>query len=112
MRPVCFSRDVPRTKVQGRLMVSVGTKIHVQKLKPGGKLDYAWTGEVLRCDEYGIVLQAEFNVDLVERAFATFRRGDIFFEFYYWEPAQSTLKPRYYNVFQISDPDGSLKGWY
>jgi protein associated with RNAse G/E len=81
-----------------------GSAIHIRKLKPGGKLDYAWDGVVLRCDESGIVLRAEFNVDVVERDFATFRRGDIFVEFYYWD--------RCFNVFQVSEPDGTLKGWY
>jgi hypothetical protein len=78
--------------------------VHVRKLKPGGALDYSWDGVVLRCDAAGIVLRAEFNVDLVEREFATFRRGDVFVEFYYWD--------RCYNVFQVSAPDGTLKGWY
>src|SRR5215470_2626106 len=85
-------------------MLAVGTPLHVRKLKPGGALDYAWVGVVLRCDGSGIVLRAEFNVDLVERDFATFRRGDVFIEFYYWDQS--------YNVFQISTPDGTLKGWY
>jgi uncharacterized protein len=85
-------------------MLALGTPIHVQKLKPSGALDYAWDGIVVRCDATGIVLRAEFNVDVVEREFATFRRGDLFCEFYYWN--------RCYNVFQISSPDGTLKGWY
>src|ERR1044071_610956 len=85
-------------------MLDPGTPLHVRKLKPGGALDYAWDGAVLRCDSHGVVLRAEFNVDLVEREFATFRRGDVFHEFYYFD--------RWYNVFQISAPDGTLKGWY
>jgi protein associated with RNAse G/E len=75
-------------------------------------LDYAWDGKVLRCDASGIVLRAEFNVDVVERHFATFRRGDVFFEFYYWQPQVTGEHVRNYNVFQISQPDGTLKGWY
>jgi protein associated with RNAse G/E len=67
-------------------------------------LDYSWEGVVMRCDASGIVLRAEFNVDIVERDFATFRRGDVFLEFYFFD--------RPYNVFQISAPDGTLKGWY
>jgi protein associated with RNAse G/E len=86
------------------VMVDVGSPIHVLKLKPGGALDYAWDGVVVRADDLGIVLRAVFNVDLVERDFATFRRGDIFHEFYYWD--------RCFNVFQVSAPDGTLKGWY
>jgi protein associated with RNAse G/E len=85
-------------------MLAPGNPIHVRKLKPDGKLDYAWDGAVLRCDDAGIVLRAEFNVDLVERDFAIFRRGDVFVEFYWWD--------RWFNVFQISEPDGALKGWY
>ena len=81
-----------------------GSPIHVRKLKPGGKLDYAWDGVVRRCDSSGIVLRAEFNVDVVEREWATFRRGDVFVEFYYFD--------RWFNVFQISSPDGTFKGWY
>jgi uncharacterized protein len=93
-------------------MLSAGSPVHVRKLKPGGHLDYAWDGEVMRCDAEGIVLRAEFNVDVVERAFATFRRGDVFFEFYYWQPRERDTPVRYYNVFQISHADGTLKGWY
>jgi protein associated with RNAse G/E len=38
------------------------------------------------------------------REYATFRRGDVFVEFYYWERA--------YNVFQVSAADGTLKAAY
>jgi protein associated with RNAse G/E len=85
-------------------MLPEGTPIHVRKLRPDGSQSYQWDGAVLRCDEAGIVLRAHFNVDLVELGFATFRRGDEFVEFYYWD--------RCYNVFQISSSDGTLKGWY
>jgi uncharacterized protein len=85
-------------------MVPVGSAIQVRKLKPSGTLDFAWQGAVLRCDTSGVVLRAEFNVDVVEREFATLRRGDVFVEFYYFD--------RFYNVFEISSADGTLKGWY
>ena len=75
-------------------MLAAGSPVHVRKLKPSGKQDYAWDGVVLRCDVEGIVLRAEFNVDLVEREWATFRRGDIFHEFYYWEPDGAHSRPR------------------
>jgi uncharacterized protein len=93
-------------------MLAAGSPVHVRKLKPDGKQDYAWDGTVLRCDASGIVLRAEFNVDLVERDFATFQRGDVFVEFYYWAPNGAGELPRNYNVFQISTADGTLKGWY
>ena len=81
-----------------------GAPIHVRKLRPNGSQAYAWDGVVLRCDESGIVLRAEFNVDVVELGYTTFRRGDEFIEFYYWD--------RWFNVFQVSAPDRTLKGWY
>jgi len=93
-------------------MLPLGGPVHVRKLKPDGSLDFAWDGVVMRCDAEGILLRAEFNVDVVERSFATFRRGDVFFEFYYFEPATPDGPVRYYNVFQISHADGTLKGWY
>ena len=85
-------------------MLTPGAPVHVKKLHPDGSLDYQWSGTVLRCDDEGIVLRAEFNVDIVEREWATFRRGDVFVEFYYFD--------RWYNVFQVSQPDGTLKGSY
>jgi protein associated with RNAse G/E len=86
------------------MMLAEGSAVHVRKLRPDGSQAFAWDGVVLRCDESGIVLRAQFNVDLVDLGFTTFRRGDEFIEFYYWD--------RWYNVFQVSSPDGTLKGWY
>lgn len=85
-------------------MLAAGSPIHVRKLRPDRTQQYAWDGTVLRCDEDGIVLRATFNVEFVDLGFTSFRRGDDFVEFYYWN--------RPYNVFQISDADGTLKGWY
>ena len=85
-------------------MLAEGTAVHVRKLRPDGSQAYAWDGVVLRCEAAGIVLRAHFNVDLVDLGFTTFERGDEFIEFYYWD--------RPFNVFQVSAPDGTLKGWY
>jgi uncharacterized protein len=85
-------------------VIAAGRRVHVRKLRPDRSEHFAWDGEVLRCDAVGIVLRARFNVPVVELGFTTFRGGDEFVEFYYWD--------RWYNVFQVSDPDGTLKGWY
>jgi protein associated with RNAse G/E len=85
-------------------VLAAGSPIHVRKLRPDGTEAFAWDGTVLRCDDAGIVLRATFNLLLVDLGFTTFRHGDLFVEFYYWD--------RWYNVFQVSAPDGSLKGWY
>ena len=101
------------------VMLAAGSPIHIRKLRPDGSQAFAWDGVVLKCDAAGIVLRAHFNVDLVDLGFTTFRRGDEFIEFYYWDAARSARNVvdafatvRYYNVFQISSPDGTLKGWY
>jgi uncharacterized protein len=85
-------------------VLSIDSAVRVRKLRPDGSEVFAWDGTVLRCDASGIVLQALFNVDVVELGYTTFRRGDVFVEFYYWD--------KWFNVFQISHPDGKLKGWY
>jgi protein associated with RNAse G/E len=85
-------------------VLSPGSPIHVRKLRPDGSEAFAWDGYVLACDASGIVLRAEFNVAAVDLGFVTLRRGDVFVEFYYWD--------RWFNVFEISQPDGPLKGWY
>jgi hypothetical protein len=74
--------------------------VHVRKLRPMGR-GLAWDGAVALRRER-IVLRAEFNVDEVVREYATFRRGDVFVEFYYWSGR---------TTFQ-SAADGTLKGWY
>src|SRR5688572_15269906 len=85
-------------------MLDADSAVHVRKLRPDGSEVFSWDGAVLRCDGEGIVLRAEFNVDVVELGFTTFRRGDVFIEFYYWD--------RWFNVFQVSSVEGELKGWY
>lgn len=85
-------------------MLSVGQPIKVRKLKPDGELHYSWDGLLVGVVVDGLVLRAEFNLELVEREWATFRRGDVFHEFYWFD--------RPYNVYQISAADGVLKGWY
>src|SRR6202022_4908612 len=67
----------------GRLsptMLAPGSPIRVRKLRPDGSQAFAWDGVVLQCDAAGIVLRAQFNVDLVDLGFTTFRRGDTFIE--------------------------------
>jgi protein associated with RNAse G/E len=85
-------------------VLAPGSPVHVRKLRPDGSEAFSWDGSVLRCDEQGIVLQAEFNVPVRELGYVTLRQGDVFVEFYYWD--------RWFNVFQVSQPDGELKGWY
>jgi protein associated with RNAse G/E len=81
-----------------------GSTIHVRKLRPDGGEKLAWDGVVLHADRSGVVVRAEFTLPLIDLGCTTFRRGDVFVEFYYWR--------RPYTIAQVSTADGTLKGWY
>jgi hypothetical protein len=81
-----------------------GSAVRVRKLRPDGSEKLAWGGVVLRADRAGVVVRAAFTLPRVDLGCVTFRRGDVFVEFYYWR--------RPYTVAQVSAADGTLKGWY
>ena len=81
-----------------------GAVVRVRKLRPDGSEKLAWDGVVLRADRAGVVVRAEFTRPRVDLGCVTFRRGDVFVEFYVWR--------RPYTVAQVWAPDGALKGWY
>ena len=81
-----------------------GRAVHVRKLRPDGSEKLAWDGVVLRTDRAGVVVRAAFTLPWVDLGCVTFRRGDVFVEFYSWR--------RPYTIAQVSAADGTLKGWY
>jgi len=81
-----------------------GSAIRVRKRRPDGSERFAWDGVALRADQSGIVVHAEFGLPQVELGCTTFRRGDVFVEFYSWH--------RWYTVAQVFEADGTFKGWY
>lgn len=85
-------------------MLASGSPILVRKLRPDRGEVFRWRGSVVRHDAEGVVLQAHFNVPEWEMGFVTILQGDLFTEFYFAD--------RWYNVFQVNAPDGTLKGWY
>ncbi len=79
--------------------------ILVLKCDHEGREVFRYEGEVLQRDADVICLRAIFAFDDVEFGFVTFRRGDVFTEWFY--------SARWYNVFRIEDgASGALKGWY
>jgi protein associated with RNAse G/E len=79
--------------------------VKVQKKNPAGEVKYEYEGEVLRRDEYSIVLQALFDRADMPFMDTVFKTGDIFIEYYFTD--------RWYNIFAIMDrEDGKPKGWY
>lgn len=81
-----------------------GGSIRLRKLRPDGSEAFAWEGTLVRWDTEGVRLRALFNVPVRDLGYVTLRAGDVFEELYYWH--------RWYNVFRISSPEGTLKGWY
>ena len=77
--------------------------ILVLKCDHEGREVFRYEGEVLQRDADVLCLRAVFAFDDVEFDCVTFRRGDVFTEWFYSE--------RWYNVFRIEDgASGALKG--
>ncbi len=81
-----------------------GSAVRVHKLDPDGSERFGWCGEVLGVKQSGLVVRAEFTQQQVDLGCTTFRRGDVFIEFYFWG--------RCYTVAQVFTAEGTLKGWY
>jgi predicted RNA-binding protein associated with RNAse of E/G family len=80
------------------------TPITVIKRNLQGQEVWRYTGTITRRDASAIHLEAPFNGREFEFMGVTVRRGDPFVEVYYTD--------RWYNIFEIHGPDGTLKGWY
>lgn len=77
----------------------------VLKLDHEGREVFRYEGRVLRRGVNFVCLRAVFEFDAVDLGCVTFRRGDIFTEWFYSD--------RWYNVFRIEDgTGGTLRGWY
>lgn len=80
-------------------------KIKVQKKDPAGKVLIEYEGDELRRDEHSITLEALFTREDMLFMDVTFKKGDRFVEYYYFD--------RWYNIFVVYDrDDGKIKGWY
>lgn len=76
----------------------------MRKMRADGSQAFAWTGVVTGVDAECVSIAARFNVPVWDMGFATIREGDVFQETYYWG--------RWFNVFRVAEPGGTLKGWY
>ncbi|MGB8345451.1 MAG: DUF402 domain-containing protein [Ktedonobacteraceae bacterium] len=78
--------------------------ITVIKRNPVGKEKTRYTGEVIeRCSD-GIVIEAYWTREAKDLGYARFEQGDRFIEYYFTN--------RWFNIFAISNNNGSRKGWY
>jgi protein associated with RNAse G/E len=77
----------------------------VYKCDHEGQVVWQYSGTVLERGPDWVCLTAVFNGRESDMGFITFRRGDVFTEWFYAD--------RWYNVFRIADGEtGALKGWY
>src|SRR5215510_2163924 len=80
-------------------------KVKVQKRNLKDEVMVEYEGDVLSRDEHSIKLEAFFTRDDMPFMDVTFKKGDRFVEYYYFD--------RWYNIFAIYDrDDGQIKGWY
>jgi len=80
-------------------------KVWIHKLDPNGEVKYEYGGTLLEQDDHQIVVEAFFDRDDIPFQDVTFKKGDRFLEFYYFD--------HWFNIFEIYDrDDGQLKGWY
>jgi protein associated with RNAse G/E len=81
-----------------------GQPLVIQKLMYDGSKSYRWVGRQVSCDDEHLFFTAVFERDRRDLGYVVFEKGDIFYEYYYFD--------RWYNVFQVYSAGGVLKGWY
>jgi len=78
--------------------------ITVVKQNPRGEAKIQYSGEVIERSSHGIVIAALWRHAAKDLGYTRFEPGDRFIEYYYAD--------RWYNIFDISSPGGTRKGWY
>ena len=78
--------------------------ITVVKQNPLGEAKIQYTGEVVEWLADGVVISARWRHAAKDLGYTRFEPGDRFTEYYYTD--------RWFNIFDISTPDGTRKGWY
>jgi len=78
--------------------------IQVHKLDARGATTLTYEAEVAERLADGVRLDALWTRPTTDLGYVIFATGDHFTEWYYSD--------RWYNIFEITSPDGALKGWY
>ena len=78
--------------------------ITVVKQNPLGEAKIQYTGEVIERLANGVVISAYWRHATRDLGYTRFEPGDQFTEYYYTN--------RWFNIFDISTPNGARKGWY
>jgi uncharacterized protein len=70
-----------------------------------GEPTWQYQGSVIEQGDNYVCLRAYFDRQGADLGFVTFKRGDLFIEWFFSD--------RWYNIFQVHDGDSdSIKGWY
>ena len=83
---------------------AVGDTITVRKMLHDGTPSYTWDGSVVASSTDELVLEALFTRGPRDLGYVVLEPNDLFVEFYYYA--------HWFNVFQIFNDGGVLKGWY
>jgi protein associated with RNAse G/E len=82
-----------------------GSPITVTKNNHLGQAVWEYEGIIIERGETYVCLRAFFDRNDANLGFVTFRRGDLFIEWFFSD--------RWYNIFQVHDGDSdTVKGWY
>lgn len=81
------------------------TPFTVIKRDAQGKMVLSYDGVLIDRSDIHVCIEARFALADRDLGFVTFRRGDLFREWFYSD--------RYFNIFRVGDVDnGRVKGWY
>ncbi len=78
--------------------------MRIHKCDHRGQPRVGYDGELIARDGPRITLRATWTLPARMLPYVTLEPGDVFIETFYTD--------RWYNVFEIHGPDGTLKGWY
>jgi predicted RNA-binding protein associated with RNAse of E/G family len=79
-------------------------QVIVQKLDTRGRLVTSYEATVTERFANGVLLDARWEHPRLALGYTTFETGDRFREWFYSD--------RWYNIFEIAESGGALKGWY
>src|SRR5688572_26807267 len=80
------------------------SSIIVRVFKYSGTEHRRWKARIARCDDYLIVLDAEFGYAVKHEVLGEIPRGTRTAEYYWFN--------RWYNIFRFLEKDGSTRLWY
>jgi predicted RNA-binding protein associated with RNAse of E/G family len=82
--------------------MSIPITVHIHK--PGKGQTVTYQGELLRADGGHVLVLARWERPRLDLGYVVFDPGDLFYEHFYTD--------RWFNIYAIATPEGSLKGWY